>query len=636
MIYRATTSGVPEEMLKHFHGFSLYTYRNGALEDNSFPGYQWQVFRFSNPLPFVVHETYSPKDLEREATTGHQMLVSADTLENLAWYLGEHATSHFWENPIHIQISSGPKLTAFTRGSLSQEEDSVANAISFTVESDEAIKEVRMMENFNLYRRWTPNSKKFTANNVKLSEDHVSWSMVVATDAKGRTVVSPGVLTGKQASHTWRCGDRQNWWSFPNIYTGTHVNQFDIRVPVFGTNEGQGIYPEIKPPLRGDDMAAMLDFTYASPAVYIQDVFLDQRYNRAVYEDFAYDAKSSNSTARSRVYEAKVRSYQFYAKADRNEKTDFYPIINEIDLALRRPAAPMGEVFPVFTRLDTHNAQVRGDMSYFYIDRATNKSVSGRLTQGYIDLPKGGSVGGFIALSDGIRVSSNGEVGFAAPGAVEGSLPVGAHWQAKFVAVPPAEVEAWRSLMGFSANTPFEIKMTQGRLASLAYIAEIEGSEGGAVGAVSKAIPAGFIKNLSLGFINTNREGYAGALSDYRLPVCVAGVNYNWPAALVLDGRWCQPLDVFEGKAWARLDLAKEGSFYIGNIVKATNRNLRIGVLKWGAKEVMLEVHNPTDASITATVSSIAAVHDRFQFSREITLKPGSSELIKDKEKLNP
>lgn len=630
VIYRATGSTVPEEMVKHFHGFGLYTYRNGTLEDNSFPGYQWQVFRFSNPLPFVVHETYSPKNLQKEAETGHQMLVSADTLENLAWYMGEHGTSHFWENPLHIQISSGPKITALERGSLVPEEESVGGALSFTVTSDEPIKEVRLMENFNLYRRWTPNTKNFTANNVKLPEEHVSWSMIVATDAKGRTVISPGVVSGKQASHTWRCGDRQNWWSFPDIYTGTHVNQFDIQVPVFGTKEGQGIYPEIKPPLRGDDMAALLDFSYASPAAYIQDVFLDQRYNYAVYEDFAYDAKSANTTARSRVYEAKVRHYQFFAKTENNEKSDIYPVINEIDLSLRRPTDPTGEVFPIITRLDTHNSQVRGDMSYSYTDTATGKKVAGRLTQGYLDLPKGGVVGGFIALSDGIRVSANGEVGFAASTVVEGALPAGTRWRAKFVTVAPAEVETWLNLMGLFGKPPFEVNLTKGKLSEFAYVEQTEAEDYGVAGAISKPLPDGFVKNLSLGYVNRDKEGYGGLLTDYRLPVSVSGVNYNWPAALVRDGHWVESVDVFEGKAWARLDLKKGGDFYIGNAVKATNRNLRIGVQKWTASGIVLEVHNPTDASITATLSTASEVRDRFQFSREITVKAGRSELLKE------
>ena len=628
VIYRATGSSVPQELLKHFHGVGIYTYRNSVLEDNSFPAYQWELFRFSNPIPFVVHQTYSPKDIPKEAAAGHQMYVSADSLTDLSWYLGEHGTSHLWENPLHFQVSSGPKITGFGRESLVADVKTIGDSVSFSLESDEPIVEVRLIENYNLYRRWTPNAKNFTANNIKLSEDHVSWSMIVAKDAKGRTVVSPGILSGKQAAHTWRCGDRQNWWSFPNIYAGTDAAQFDIRVPVFGTNEGMGLFPEMHPFLRGDNMAALLDFSYASPAVYIQDVFLDQRYNQALFEDAAYDAKSSNSTARSRVYDAKIRYYRFWSKELGNAKDEFYPSVNNIEISLRQPAEATGNIFPIFTRLNVKHGQVMGDKSYSYVDVA-GKKVSGKLTQGWIDLPKGGAVGGFIALSDGIRVSSNGDVGFPSPEAAEGALPVGTHWRAQFVDVPSAEVELWRNIMGLGEKTPFDFHLTQGQLSELAYVAYAKASDFAIAGVIDKALPHDYSSKLSLGFINQSKEGYGGTMKDYRMPVAVSGVNYNWPAALVRENKM-EPVDIFENTAWARLDVTKTGSFFLGNTVKATNKNLKIGIQEWTSKSIVLEVNNPTDAAITATVSTIASGPERMPMSLDVTVKPGSSEVLKE------
>jgi len=70
--HRLTTSPIVHQLVKHWQGISLYTYRNGALEDNSYPAYEWQTFRFSNPIPLAVHETYAPADLAKEVTTGHR------------------------------------------------------------------------------------------------------------------------------------------------------------------------------------------------------------------------------------------------------------------------------------------------------------------------------------------------------------------------------------------------------------------------------------------------------------------------------------------------------------------------------------------------------------------------------------
>ena len=118
-------------------------------------------------------------------------------------------------------------------------------------------------------------------------------------------------------------------------------------------------------------------------------------------------------------------------------------------------------------------------------------------------------------------------------------------------------------------------------------------------------------------------------MKDYRMPVAVSGVNYNWPAALVRENKM-EPVDIFENTAWARLDVTKTGSFFLGNTVKATNKNLKIGIQEWTSKSIVLEVNNPTDAAITATVSTIASGPERMPMSLDVTVKPGSSEVLKE------
>jgi len=625
--HRPAGSSVPHELFKHFHGMSVYTYKNGVLEDNGLPAYQWQTFRFSNPLPFIVHETFSPADLGNAAATGHQMLVSADTLDNLMWYLGEHGISHFWESPLRMQVTAGPRITAWGGAKASQPgQESVKNATSFTIESDEPIKEVRLMENFTVYRRWTPGTKSFSVNDVKLPEEHVNWMQIWAVDAKGRTLVSPGMLFGRQVSHTWRCGDRQNWWSFPNIYTGTDLSQLDIRVPAFGTDEGSGQFPQRKGPRRGENLGAILDFSFASPAVYIQDAELE-RYPWATWEEAAYDAKPANRMALGRIFGAHVRYHQFWLSDGKNPgKNDYWPHLKEVEITLRRPTEPVGEIFPIITTLDAKHAQVRGDMSWSYVD-ASGKEVSGELTKGYVDLPRGGRVGGFIALTDGIRVGANGLVGFAAPKDVMGAMPVGTRWRAAFATVAPDQVDVWRRLMGVHGEIPYKISVRQGKLESRAYVTEFQAENYGVAGSVEKAMDPGLLNGLVGGLVNKDGEARGPAIPDARLPVYVSGVNINWPAAVIRGGR-LEPVDVFEGKARARLDMAKAGDFYIGNTITATDANLRIGVLKWDDGGIRLEINNPTNAPITAIVRTVPAAVGLCPLEREITIPPGSSDTI--------
>ncbi|HEY3378548.1 MAG TPA: hypothetical protein VGL77_13735, partial [Armatimonadota bacterium] len=592
--HRVTTSPIPDQLLKHFQGISLYTYHKGVLEDNSMLTYQWQLFRYSNPLPFVVHEMDAPAEVEKEASNGQQLYGSADTVANLVWYFDEQGSSHYFESPVRLQVSDGPRITAF------------AGSPFLAAESDVPITEVSLYENYNLYRRWTPGTKTFTVDRVKLPQGHVSWLYAVVRDAKGRMAITPGMKSGNEIRFTARCSDRQNWFYFPNIYTGTLVEYFDIRIPTFGTDEGHGIFPQFSGPQRGDDMAAILDFPFSSPSVYLQDLFLDQRYYNATYADTGFDATPAHATTRSRVYEAKLRYAKFFLPnaVDQNLDQGFLPLLKEATIKLRMPVEPSGAVFPVVTTLDIRNADVRGDMSYAYTDPATGKPVTGFLKQGYLDLPKGGRVGGFIALSAGLRVSADGAVGFVPPRS-NGALPIGTSWHALFTTVEPKEAEMWRARMGFSAQIPFTLTTTQGKVADLAYVATCQAENYGLTGNVASA-----------------------QATSYTLPLVVRGVNYNWEAGTWRPGHDPEEIGVFEGNAWARVDVGKAGEFYVGNLVLASEPDLRLSIIRWTADTLELEAHNPTDRTITATITNAAAIRDHLQVKREITLAAGSSQIL--------
>ncbi len=621
--HRSTTTPVPYQMAKHFQGVTLYTYRNGVLEDNSLPAYEWQVYRFSNPMPFVVHETYAPADVAKEASTGHQLYGAADSLADMAWDLGEHGTSHFWESPVRLQVSAGPMITELGGSTPNPGEPSVRNALRFSVHSDEPLKEVVMLENFNVYRRWKPAGKDFTANDVKLPESHANWVTIIATDIKGNSVVSPGVMFGPQIVHTWRCGDRQNWWVFPNIYTGTDVSQFDIQVPTFDTIEGSGVYPQVAGPQRGDNLAPLLDFSLASPATYIQDVFIDQRYPRAVFWDAAFDAKAANVTSRSTVYEAKVRYNRYFAAKPRND-FDYLPDRKDITITLRKPIEPTGDIFPVITSLRTKHAQVYGDMSYAYVDSATGKEVTGRLSKGYLDLPKGGRIGGFIALSDGIRVSANGIVGFAAPTWSNGALPAGTTWHATFATVQPSEADTWRGVMGLRTEQPFKLVVKSGKFTDLTYAANCTAEAYGFEASVASPLDAAVLPTLTTSVVNDNKEAAGKPLNEYRMPITVSGVNYNWPAHIAQGGT-LDEIPVFEGKAYARVDVTKAGDFFVGNSIMCDVPNLRIGLLRWTADACVVEVNNPTGNDVDASIWTAAAITDRFQGRVKVAVKAGTS-----------
>ncbi|MFG0250644.1 MAG: hypothetical protein ACF8OB_17300 [Phycisphaeraceae bacterium JB051] len=620
--HRPSTSPLPEELLKHFQGVSVFTYRDGQMIDNSLSAYEWQLYRYSNPMPYVVHETYSPQALKDESNAGHQLYAAAPTLNDLHWYFSPRGNAHFWESPVPMQLSSGPMVKSF------------GNKPFLEIESDAPITDVSLNENFNLYRRWKPNSKTFKVDQVKLPEVHVNWTYVNATDANGNNVITAGKHFGKQAHHTWRCGDRQNWWSFPNLYTGTTITQFQLELPTYWTKEGSGGYngfPNVDGPLRGENMVSILDFAYASPQVYIQDSYLDQRYYNSTYKETVFDAKPSQMTNRSRVFEAKVRYQQFPPNNCRGNLASAFPMQKQVTIKLRRPVQVIGDVFPAITNLDIHHARVKGDMNYAYADPKTGKEITGKLTKGYVDLPKGGSIGGLIVLCDGLRVDHKGKVGFAAPDYTNGSLPIGHTWEANFVTVPPSMVQQWRKLLGFTGEKPYEVSVSQGTLDQSNMVHQAVAQNFGISGQIVKTLPESEIDGIIIGSLvteSTTTKYKAVPLTEYRVPVDVQGVNYNWPAAVVQQGKLLMPVDVFEGKARTRLDVMIDGSFYIGNTLMSDAPNLRIAVVKWDDKQLVCEVNNPTDKDIDAKIWSAAQLQDRSKVQGKVSVGAGQSKII--------
>ncbi len=613
--HRVTSSPIPHQLIKHFQGISVYTY-NGEHElvDNSLPAWEWEMFRFSNPMLFTVHEIASPAAVAEAASSGHQLYAAAPTREDLLWYLGQHGTAHFWQSPVHLQVSSGPLLSAF------------GNQPFLQLESERPLREVRLYQNYELYRRWLPGGEnRFTVERVRLPESHVNWAYLTAVDAEGGTLLSPGVRFGRQVGHTWRCGDRQNWWVFPNIYTGTTIAEFDIRVPVPGSAEGSGGtlgFPNYHGPQRGDNLAPLLDFVFASPAVYIQDVLMDQRYYHAIAQEIVFDAKPAHATTRGRVYQARVRYHQFF-----EPELPALPMLKEIELSLRRPIVVEDAIFPVITSLDMKNHRLRGDMSYAYTDPASGEAVSGQLTKGVVDIPAGGRIGGVIVVSGTLRVGANNRVGFPAPADPFTTLPAGASWRASVVTVPPEQAERWRHLLGYAGAAPYRLSASQGELLSSGLVATCKAVDHGLAGSVEEALPASALEGLIAG--HSDEKGSPNLpLRTYRLPLKISGINSHWPAALWRPEGLFEEISVFENHGWARLDIARPGAFYAGNTLLASVPHLRLAILSWTADRLVFEVNNASSESVNAEIWTAAAIADRLQLHRSLQLPAGTSRIV--------
>jgi len=582
-VHRPTTTPIPHHLYKFFAGIVVFTYRGGELVDNGLLAYEWQVNAASQPAPLAVHEVVSADEVAKAATTGHQFYVLADTVANAAWYL-RPGMNHFWESPSLFFVSAGPMVRRLAGGLIE-------------VEADAPITDVQLRNHHYAERRWRPNTQKATLN-YYLPPSHLRWSYVYVEDAEGRSAVTPPLRSGPTSRYTWRCSDRQNFFGFAWHYTGTNLPDVDFRVPAFGTDEGRGLWPHGRGPRRGENMTVLLDFPYASPEIYITDAYVDQRYWLAQWEDVAYDSRPARGSSRARVYDGRVRYYDFLSGGPHNKRDDVY-MVKEITLKLRLPVEPDGPVFPRFTR-------IAGGAQYSYIDPQSGEEVEGKLAKGHLDLPVGGCAGNLIALAPGIRVGANGSVGFATPQGQGGPLPVGTSWTTRYVKIPPDQLQAVRAFMGAGGKAAYELKLQRGEVTSTGYIAELASAEGGVAGAVSPA-----------------------ATAPFPLLVVIAGLNPNWEAAIWREGGALDPFGVFEGRGYARLDVTKGGKFYAGNIVTADEPRLRLSVLRWDANGMTLEANNPTAADVETVVRTPVEITNRLPIGETIKVPAGSTVRLK-------
>ena len=579
-IHRPSTTPMAHQMLKHYTGgITLYTYEKGKLVDDGTLAWQWQLNNVSNPIPLVVHEVRSADEVARAAGAEHQFYVHADAVPNVRWYL-RAGIQHFWEQPSLCLVSGGPRIKELRAGRA-------------VIESDEPIAEVRLISNHYPERIWRPNEKRAELN-WHLPPSHLRWAFLHVRDAAGRIAVTPGFPTGPTARYTWRCGDRQNWFGYATNYTGTILQDVEPKVPTFGTREGQGLWPG----QTGSNLCPLLDLVHAGPAVYITEATIDQRYWQANWDDVAYDAQPSRGTSPSRVYQGRVRYYDFnYPDAWSGRQRPLVPmLLIDVELSLRMPVAPESrqKLFPTFANVGRQPVVGRTDTE-------SGKEAVGKLEEGLAELTGGGYAGNLVALSPGLRVSADGDVGFPAPDWSNGPIPTGTSWRGRYVRIPAdADINEMRAFMGVAGQTPYRLELSRGRLARIAYMAELDADRCGTAGLIRPA-----------------------EKMPYALPLRIAGLNANWPAAVWREGGKITYFGVFEGNGLARLDVTTPGRFYAGNVLAAGDPGLRLSILNWNAGSISVEANNTRTEELETTLNTPAEIKGMYRLDTKVKIPAG-------------
>jgi hypothetical protein len=568
---------LPPDLYSHCPGVAYATYRDGAQVDDGREAYRWNLNNASMPIAVAVHEVYAPDALGKAAATGLQNYVNADTPAHAAYFFRQGLTS-FGGNPTRRYLSSGPLIDACAIDNW----QSPTWTITLKAHDAQPITAVTVQDQYGIYRQFAPKSPTAEVSwhgNLGIQR----WFDVQVTDGKGGTAILSPIRTLPRLN-TVRCMDRQNWFTplpwADMTYTGRSriSTGIDIRLP--GVSLAAGYCPKFQMLYEGEGFvvhAYKFDSTLVPGG---RDPGAD---NSPIFHDLPIPEYAGLGRYLSIMY---GRSLAF---------REYLPAVT-----LKKDLPAKAPVWPVFTKATGTN--------YVYTD-AAGKRIEGAIAKGgYIDLPVGGVAGNLLALTP-LRVAADGSTGIACD--VDGAIvKAGTTFSGAYVLIDPKKTAETRTALGFDGPTPFSLTMTQGSHARTALFIELTAKDYGAAGSV---------------------KGGPMPLLAY-MPLRLTGANPRWPV-----GQW-QPaadagkpgpltiFDCYEGAALGLLGVTKDVTFYFGNLLTATNPALNLAfAAPWTQEGTVVEVNNPTRRSITATISTPAAITDRIAVKQKVTVPAGGT-----------
>lgn len=608
-------SGIHPKMHKFYHGISAFTYdENGKLVDTGYNAWQWAAASDSNPIPISVHELTSPAQVDAAANAGFQQILPApDIKRGIAYFCA--ATDLYFETPLRHYLSEGPTITdwsIFNKDLGSPKWNRLQYRMSIGLESAESLKEVKLYDRFDVVGRWLPKSTTFaTTYDGPHDAQHIFF--IEATDAKGKQVLSPPMRT-TTSNYRLRCGDRQNWLgSLMTVYTGVMFpNVPSYRMPIKGTREGINQQNDIT---GSGTMAPILDFPFYSAQYQVNEIEFKTKYHNAKRRDLSFDSKPMYSVRPTDWVDGRIRTMHAWPQ----KQKDFAVALVTTDIQLKRDAEPEGNpvLWPeIASAIKGNNLLIIPGKEPVDLGAANNKS------RDTIDLPVGSYARGYITLTPGLKLNGN-NIGFPAPEADTFTVARDTQWHAEFLMLKGGKFHWKRAKdweidkyaqraqfeMGFAGTPPYQFNMTQGSFTKLAYFADFTADQGGIAGTLS------------------NPDNH---VLLFDVPLRIQGLNARTTVALWRsDSEQLTYFAQWEGKGYVPLNADKTVEFYAGNIVQ-TDPALFVRPVIWNKSQAWFEVNNPTSRTVTTSFQTAIAIKGFLAVTKEITLEPGSSMVIRE------
>lgn len=630
----------------NFRGFSVYTYENGRLLDDSLDQYLLlQKMRF-RLFPVAVRLCDNPAQVTAAATNGFQTYIRAPTPaadEALSGSRGLRVgdrTYWHWSS----FVSEGPIVEDFRVRNFGSSDLAIPGGdrirIHFQTSAPGGLAEVKLMDGQDLFRRWLPGGAASFTQTLDHFHGQQHAFVLVMRDREGRRAVSWQWRTLVQESRFQRCGDNYNTMS-GGKYSGAGKglgNLRGIEDYTFHRNFGWFRYPQAAA-LAHDTIRPGTQFypVLASRFCLIVDNITRHRYPHSANPVFDRTDKPELATP-TEVLDSTVR-YTFFTGWQDG------PLVTLVEGKLRfKKDVQIGGNFGL--------ARLRAaEEPTVVASRPGRDDFCGRLMPGvkYFAgrLPRHGYVAvvpnhyhgstGVIALSEGLGYRAGPrrlDVWLLEPRTFEAGQE--ASYRMLGIVGPLADrptndfVLDVRDSFGLNGDPAWTIEPSIGRVVGHEYVVRIEADSHAVVARVSACkLPV-------------------------PLPVMVAGLNPNWDAGIWYKGknrlveahwkrdetlhRYTKRVAVRGRDQMRRIGVLPDGtgtlqidtaigdkSVFIGSFLVCDQPELRLTLVDWRRGRVRFDAHNATDQPITCTVEPAQGFDLVGRFSRKVTVAPGQS-----------
>jgi hypothetical protein len=636
-----------------FTAVSPYVYENGYLVDSGLAKYCYSEGLGHQYAPLSLTIVKSLDELASAAKLAHITVMHAEKLKQLYECLGRNA-----QHPHPVYITNGPLITRWgALNPLGHPQWPGKQRVRFTLEvsSEAGISEVKILDaaENRILRLFRPNGAKTFS--CSIDDTHKQqWVLIpIITDVNGRTAIGASIATYQDGNRIWMMGDRlmgmnhvMGWdakrqklmhmagwiggvqWSKPyNIGAGAYpTNPRDEELKIQGIDGGavhpsaidiepsvttdSGSEPKVgafrfKPSLASFDCAVM---DYIGDAQFLVNKRNEPTASGGWWEtpDPQIPNEIADISGRSTAVRARHLSpvaagiHDLTITFKRDAKLARIKIagmrtggekINPLVMIKDRE----GEYAWLINSGDKFNRHGTMETGGYLFPSNYRGGAVGVINLGPqpIDYDCGGMSSQIYVAGEGRQVKAGEQIKVRFITFMRAwQDQTNSQWLKKFIAD-----------YGIGCKPGYSYEVSQGKLAGIDYVIDLEAEKGGAVLEVKK----------------------------YDLPhnllVRVSGIPANAVAGRYdLARKQLLILPVFEETALTSINTTLgDTKLYIGELFRCDSRDVLMSCTQDGADKLLLEIHNPTDKALKIKLSAVPGFAALAGLDKTVDIPPFSS-----------